>query len=364
MAKTLSAINNHPQLSLRLVVTGSHLDAARGKTIGDIRKAGFSTDLVIPWKDDGTPAGIADQTFAAARKMAAAHCNFKTDIALVLGDRVEAFAAAAAAQLLQLPLAHVHGGDRAQGQSDDTLRHAITKLAHIHITASQQSRNRVIAMGEEVNRVHCYGAPGLEGIASEATKTNQLTSAYPQATPGRYILVQYHPDSPDAPVQYVAAKTILGSLLSSCDLPVIALMPNQDAGAGGIVKALNEQTSPRLIKFAHINRADFLGLMRDCAVLVGNSSAGIIEAASFGTPVLDIGPRQNGREYGPNVIRIPASSRHIRSELRNLLKPHGMAQVRYPRRNLYARPGTSMKISRLLAKIDLTPRLFRKVITY
>ncbi|MEL7238769.1 MAG: UDP-N-acetylglucosamine 2-epimerase, partial [Planctomycetota bacterium] len=174
MQTTLRALETHAAVELQLVATGMHLSAKHGRTIDDIASAGFAIDAAVPWRDvtrnEATGQAIADlsRTFA----------KLSPNIVLVVGDRVEAFAAATAAHLGDIPLAHVHGGDRATGQADDSLRHAITKLAHVHLPATPTSRDRLLKLGEDDWRVHLVGAPGIDGIEEQAAASAEVTSPF------------------------------------------------------------------------------------------------------------------------------------------------------------------------------------------
>ena len=176
MRSTLDAIRRHPCLRLQLVCTGMHLDPAHGRTVEAIRADGWAVDAEVPWGNEhsrlgsanGSPTHNARSTGTAMAALAAAYERLRSDVVVVVGDRVEAFAAAAAAHVAHVPVAHVHGGDRALGQVDDSLRHAISKLAHVHFPATERSALRLKRMGEDPGRVRRVGSPGVDGIKSGA----------------------------------------------------------------------------------------------------------------------------------------------------------------------------------------------------
>jgi UDP-N-acetylglucosamine 2-epimerase (non-hydrolysing)/GDP/UDP-N,N'-diacetylbacillosamine 2-epimerase (hydrolysing) len=170
MRHVLLAIQQHAKLKLQIVVTGMHLDAAHGDGLAEIKRGGWQIDGVVGWDSDSgrDRKTIARNTGSAIARLADAFADLKTDIVLVVGDRVEAFAAASAAHLSGIAVAHVHGGDRAEGQIDDSLRHAISKLAHIHFPATRQSAERLAKLGENRLRIHRTGSPGLDRITEEA----------------------------------------------------------------------------------------------------------------------------------------------------------------------------------------------------
>jgi GDP/UDP-N,N'-diacetylbacillosamine 2-epimerase (hydrolysing) len=370
MRPVLDAIKAHPRLRLQLIVTGMHLQAAHGRSINTIRKEGWTIDATVPW---GTPtsnaARLAEQTGAAMAKMAGALAKLKSDVVLVVGDRVEAFAAASAAHIAGIPIAHIHGGDRALGQIDDSLRHAITKLSHIHFPATRQSAARIRKLGEDADRIVIAGSPGLDGIDRIAAPNEELLLHFPQAAKRRFGLLVLHPATPDDRQEHDRAHLVLHAALAAHikgDVPFklkgtlpfnwVIVYPNSDPGSRGIIRAWEGVRDERVTVRADVPRHLFLALMRDAAVMVGNSSAGIIEAASFGTPVVDIGPRQLGRERSRNCIHVDYDPSAITAAIRNA-KPSSAP-------NVYGSGGAARIITDHLAAIDLVPSLLRKIIAY
>src|SRR5690348_568240 len=192
MRSTLRAIADHPTLQLQLVATGMHLSRSRGRSLDEIRKDGWKVDAVVPWPEQrSSQTETARATGAALSGLAMGFAELNSDVVLVVGDRVEAFAAAAAAHIGGQLVAHVHGGDRALGLVDDSLRHTITKLAHIHFPATRQSARRIIRLGEDQWRVFQVGSPGLDVIRSTAASRDQITQAFPGLVARRYALVVY-----------------------------------------------------------------------------------------------------------------------------------------------------------------------------
>jgi UDP-hydrolysing UDP-N-acetyl-D-glucosamine 2-epimerase len=361
MRSTLRAIRSHPALSLQLVVTGMHLDPKHGRTVNQIRKEGWRIDAVVPWrpaKDDLTL--LAAETGRATARLAERYAKLNSDVVLVLGDRVEAFAAASAAHLSGRIVAHVHGGDRAQGQVDDALRHAITKLAHVHFPATRQSAERIGKLGEEAWRIRTVGAPGLDGIVKDAMGWEEHRRLTGASRKGGYALFVLHPTEAQSEAECQRAKLLLDACVAAGVPEVIAVAPNNDPGANGIVRALREAEG--VTYHANLGREAFLGLLRDAAMLVGNSSSGIIEAASFGTPVLDVGPRQGGRERGANVTTVPFNRTSVRravAEIWNDGRPR-----RCTGKNIYGTGNAGRRIAQALAALVVTGRVRRKRISY
>jgi UDP-hydrolysing UDP-N-acetyl-D-glucosamine 2-epimerase len=409
MRSTLAALRDHPAIRLQLIATGMHLDRRAGRSIDSIR-AESKIDRIIPWRSAKTQTETAAETGRVMAKIAGAFEELKTDVALVVGDRVEAFAAASAAHIGGKLVAHVHGGDRALGIVDDSLRHAITKLAHLHFPATAQSAQRLKRLGEDAWRVHTVGSPGLDDLR-DAEDWSAVAARFPQLKRRQYALLVLHPESADAAREQRSAQMILKYVGLG---QTVVIYPNNDPGADGIRTAwdaflssspgtpgedrgggsqqmrfdLRTAPSPALPRSTgggrKTNRANarshqsavganktfcrnlprrlYLGLLRDAAMLIGNSSSGIIEAASFGTPVINIGHRQDGRERSGNVIDVPVAAAAIRraiGEIWNRGKP-----LRFKGKNVYVSSGAAGKaIADVLARFD-PDRHVRKLISY
>jgi UDP-hydrolysing UDP-N-acetyl-D-glucosamine 2-epimerase len=355
MASTLRAIQGHPNLKLQVVVTGMHLSRARGDSRRAIAAEGWTIDRVVPWPDEaGDSVSTAQHTGAAMAQLARVFDDLQSDVILVVGDRVEAFAAAAAGRLSGRVVAHVHGGDRAQGQVDDSLRHAISKLAHVHFAATSQSAQRLVKLGEDRWRVHRVGAPGIDGIETLAAKKRSRD---------KYALLVLHPADPDERLEHRRAGLILRAIESAGFDRIVIVYPNNDPGSEGIVRRWDQAShDERTIVHKNLSRPEFLGLLRDAAVLVGNSSSGIIEAASFGTPVIDVGPRQRGRQRSQNVTNVPYGKAAIGRALARIWN-NGRPK-RFPKRNVYGGAGVGRRIATILARLSIDDRTRRKLITY
>jgi len=364
MRSTLRAIQAHPKLRLQLVVTGMHLDPRHGRSITEIRREGWTIDATVPWRRGAdAPEAVASKTGHAVAALARAFAKLDSDVILVCGDRVEAFAAAAAGHIGQRIIAHVHGGDRAQGQVDDALRHAITKLGHLHFAATRGSATRIRRMGEEPSRIHVVGAPGLDGIADEAVTLAEARLLVPDVRRHAFALLALHPDDPSERLAFERASMLFDAADAIGFERLVIVAPNNDPGAAGVFRAWKRAArKPHVSLHRDLPRRAFLALLRDAAVLAGNSSAGIIEAASFGTPVINVGPRQLGRERSGNVIDVPYSEAAIRKALArfwNRGKPR-----RFTGRNVYGGPGAGERIAAILGRTPLDDDFRRKLISY
>ncbi len=361
MTSTLRAMRQSAGTEFQLVVTGMHLNPNHGQSIRQVEKEGWKIDAAVPWAiDANTPALVAAATGRAIAGLAKVFEELDTQIVLVVGDRVEALAAATAGNLSGRVVAHVHGGDRALGQVDDSLRHAITKLAHLHFPATVQSAERIRKLGEDRWRIHRVGSPGIDGIVQSATPRNGIFKTY-GLVPGSFAIVVLHPTVTDDLHEAHRAKMVLWAVRVAGIKLVIAIAPNNDPGSNGILRCWDSDELG-LQFHRDLPRADFLGLLRDAAVLVGNSSSGIIEAASFGTPVIDIGDRQEGRERGPNVKNVPFKIETMRKVIGAVWK--NGTPIRFANRNVYGAGATGKKIASVLSTVAINERLLRKLIVY
>lgn len=354
MESTLRAIQSHPTLRLSIVATGMHLDRRHGRTVDEIRRRGWAVDATVPWRGE-----VAEATGLATAGIAKALDRLEADVVLVVGDRVEALAGAVAGHLSGRLVAHVHGGDRALGQVDDALRHAITKLAHVHFAATAESAARIRKLGEDGWRIYQVGSPGIDDIRQSAASRREVEREF-GVRPGRFALLVLHPADADVDLEEQRARIVLDAVLANFD-NVVIVYPNNDPGSTGIVRVWRELEAARIDGVTirkDVPREFFLGLMRDSAVLIGNSSSGIIEAASFGTPVIDIGPRQNGRQRSGNVVHTDYSARAIARALRK------GKMTRWRGQNVYGMGDTSTKITRILSKIGVDKDLRQKLIAY
>jgi UDP-hydrolysing UDP-N-acetyl-D-glucosamine 2-epimerase len=365
MRTTLAAIRGHPKLQLQIVCTGMHLDPAHGRSIDTIRAEGWKVDAVVPWRKRGRNSsdGNAAATGYAMAGLAEAYERLRTDVVLVVGDRVEAFAAAAAAHVARRFLAHVHGGDRALGQVDDSLRHAITKLANLHFPATTGAEERIRRLGEDPRTIHRVGSPGIDGIRGIAASTRALRQTFPGLKPGRFALLLLHPTGPVESTEHRRAAIVFDAVQKSGVEQAVIVYPNNDPGAAGIIRCWEKlRPSADLFIRRDVPRSDFLGLLGDAAVLVGNSSSGIIEAATFGTRVVDVGPRQAGRERGANVTNVPFEREAILKAVMTVWN-NG-----HPRRdtsgNVYGGGGAGARIARILARLPAGARAPGKLIAY
>ncbi len=356
---TISAIARHQRLKLQLVVTGMHLLKRFGHTIDDIVRDGWTIDARIPMQR-GTD-GPTDQAAGLARGIGgiATFLNeASTDIVVVLGDRIEALAGALAAVTTGRCVAHIHGGDVAVGDFDESLRHGITKLAHLHFPATRAAARRIIRMGEPESNVHCVGAPGIDDLAVLVRTYDKR----PQRTHSALIL--FHASGRPVDKEQRAMRTILKAT-SDAGLRQTIIHPNSDRGHTGVVRAIEQhlRATPRgtVEVFTSLKREAYLRRLIEADVLIGNSSSGMIEAATAGTPVVNVGNRQAGRQRaGRSIIDCSETPASIRAAIDRALKLRPIMG----RRTAYGDGTAGVRIAELLAQARVDQAQRRKQCTY
>jgi GDP/UDP-N,N'-diacetylbacillosamine 2-epimerase (hydrolysing) len=304
MRRALIALNESSDCRVSVAVTGMHLDEAYGATFREIEASGLPISARIPTQQ-GARDGLASclAMADAITGLARAWSVQKPNAVMLLGDRSEMLAGALAAAHLDLPIVHIHGGERS-GTLDEPVRHAISKLATLHWVATDESRERLIRMGEHAERISVVGAPGLDGIEADAQAGEAGLKALLQerfgSVPARFVLALMHPESASA-VSAQEQTQMLAQTVEQMELPVLWLKPNADSGSAGVLAALEHMQRGHVQIVAHLERPVFCAAMASAALMVGNSSSGIIEAGSFGLPVINIGKRQNLRQRNANV---------------------------------------------------------------
>ena len=360
MLSSLQRIAATPGLRLQVAVAGMHLSPLHGHTVDEVAASGLEICARIPY-DMATRSGasMAEGIAACLQGMTGLLARERPDALLVLGDRGEMLAGAIAALHVGVPCVHVHGGERS-GTVDEPVRHAISKLASHHFVATAQARERLLRMGEDEHRIHLTGAPGLDGLQELASMDREAFLAAMHLPAGsRFVLALFHPVVQQAGEAFAQAQALVRAL-AQAKLPVVWLEPNADAGSREVLRALDDgPLPPGSQRITHLPRALYAAALRHCDALVGNSSSGVIEAASFGTPVLNIGDRQRMREHGPNVVDVPAEEGAIARGLAQQLG-HG----RYGCDNGWGDGQAGERIAQLLATLPLDAGLLEKINSY
>lgn len=366
LKSSMEAIQNHEHLELQIVATGMHLTPTYGDTIEEIYQDGFKVDAtpkMLVAGDSG--AAMAKSLGVGISAFVDTFEQLEPDIVLVLGDRDEPLAAALAGAHMNIPIAHIHGGDAAKGATiDESIRHALTKFAHLHFPASEASATRIERLGEEPWRVTTVGAPGLDRInAGRYDDPATLTKRYGFDTEQPTILVVQHPLT-RAPRDAGRQMRETVQAVKSFDAQLVFIHPNSDAGRAEIVSEIQSIDDEEGVwVFENLPRSEYLALLDLADVLVGNSSSGIIEASSLGLPVVDVGPRQAGRERAENTISCEHDEEAIREAVADALGE--LAQARAERTsNPYDYGGAGETIANRLSSVELGPPLLEKQITY
>jgi len=362
----LKAISTNDILELFLIVGGMHLSEKHGMTINEIKKDGFKIFATV----DMIPKGNSTYDMAEAlgkgiSSFAKIFHKLRPDINLILGDRDEALASALAAYHMNIPNAHIHGGDKSKAGIDEYNRHCITKISNIHFAATRKSKERIIKMGENPKYVFLTGSPSIdEVVTNKITNKSDLEIKYGLRFTGKEILLLQHPVTTQTEH---SGKQIITTLkaISKLGNTTIAIAPNSDAGNKKIFEYLESFSKKyKFIKmYPSLPRADYLGMLKNCAVLVGNSSSGIIECSYFNTQVVNIGIRQEGRERGKNVIDVQNESvNSIYSAIIKALKRKSRKDV--INEHIYGKGNASATIIRYLERMNLDKELIQKQIFY
>ena len=359
-------IEREPDLTLQLVVTGAHLSQAHGHTVDQITRDGFRIAATVDLGLDGDERAVIVQ--AMARGLAgfgAAFSKLEPDIVVVVGDRYEILVAATAAVTLGIPIAHIHGGERSEGAFDELIRHAITKLSHFHFPAAESYARRIRQMGEDPARIFLCGAPGLEHIdRTHLTPRPEVLRRLGIKDTGQPLgLITYHPVTFADDYGLAELRSVFAAIKSFEQITWIASYPNADPSHGAIGREIAQSMrslGARGKCYASMASSDYLSLLRHAVILVGNSSSGIIEAPSFGTPVVNIGYRQRGRVRAANIIDVdPATTDAIVSAMKSALSPEFEATARACENPFY-QPRTSKCILDTLRAVDLSADEMRK----
>lgn len=343
LAPVARALRDAGEVRPVIMATNMHLSDRFGHTVDEIRRDGFEPECVpMDAETDG----------AVARARAAAQClegaagviaDIRPDALLILGDRYEMLSVAFAATMVRVPIIHMHGGEVSEGAIDDSIRHAITKLAHLHLTSTGEYRARVIAMGEDPARVIDTGAIGVANLGNVPLASREEVErelGIPAGAP--YVVATFHPATLDAADPAERVTAMLDALDRFHGLHVVLTYPNNDPGSEAVVRVIEARAAAapdRITLRRSLGLKLYLSAVSHAAAVVGNSSSGIIEVPSAGIPTVDIGIRQRGRAAGPSVIHCGDSTDEIAAALARAISPE-MRAVASRRVNPYHKPDT------------------------
>jgi UDP-hydrolysing UDP-N-acetyl-D-glucosamine 2-epimerase len=316
----LRALQDAPDVELQLVVTGAHLSVAHGHTVDAIEKDGFPIAARVDLElGDDSAVGIARSMGRGVAGFGVAFAGLAPDILLLIGDRYEVFAAAQAAMVANIPIAHIAGGDTSEGAFDEAIRHSITKMAHVHFVTNAEAARRVRQLGEDPAAVHTTGSPGLDTLVRATLLDRaEIERALGCKLRARNFLITFHPvtlETESSPAQMQALLDALESL--GPDVGLFFTRPNADTGGRELAALLDAWVArhPNSAAFDALGQLRYLSLMRAVDAVVGNSSSGLYEAPSLKKPAVDIGDRQSGRLAAKSVVRCAPTVSAIREAI-------------------------------------------------
>lgn len=357
----LRELATHPAIDLKLIVFGPHLSPEFGRTVAEIENDGLAIDARIECLlSSDSDIGMAKTIGVATLSLADCLGQMRPDLLLLTADRYEMLAPASVALALRIPIAHIEGGEVSEGAIDDAVRNALTKLGHVHFTSTQSGRSRVIAMGEEEWRVHCAGAPSLDHIRRSRLQSREeletkLAIDLRQST----LLVSYHPTT-IARDTTREADAVFSALLDVPD-QLLFCYPNADAGSRLLIDRTHEflKTRGNGRVFVNLPPITYWSLLRCAELLVGNSSSGIMEAASFAVPAVNVGLRQRGRERARNILDVAANRESILEKVA-IAKREDFRRSLTGMSNPYGDGHAAERIAGVLASVPLGEELLIK----
>lgn len=353
----IDAVHRDPDMELQLIVTGMHLSPEFGMTVNEIEKSPFpiAKKIEILLSSD-SPVGVAKSVGLGVISFAEAFAELQPVILVVLGDRFEMLSVATAALIARIPIGHIHGGETTEGVIDEAIRHAITKMSHLHFTATETYRNRVIQLGESPDRVFNTGTPGLDNIEKmDLLDRPAFEAAIDFSLGTRTALVTFHPVTLEKQTAVAQFSELLAALEDFPEMSVIFTMPNADTDGRGIMELIHAfvaQAPAKRKAFSSLGQLRYLSALAHVDVVIGNSSSGLTEVPSFRKPTVNIGDRQKGRLKAASVIDcLPlketigkaiehAFSEDLQQQLATIVNPYGQA-------------GASEKIKEIIQSVDL-----------
>jgi GDP/UDP-N,N'-diacetylbacillosamine 2-epimerase (hydrolysing) len=335
----MQGIKDDPELTLQVIATGMHLSPEFGLTYRDIEKDGFKIDRKVEMlTSSDTSVGIAKSMGLGLIGIADAIDGLSPDLIVVLGDRFEIFAAAAAALVARIPVAHLHGGETTEGAFDEALRHSITKMSHLHFVAAEEYRKRVIQLGEQPERVHMVGGLGVDNIKRlKLLDRPELEESLDFQLGAKSLLITFHPVTLEASTAEEQMTELLAALVKLKDTHLIFTMPNADTDGRALINMVQDfvAQNPNARAYTSLGQLRYLSCVAQVDGVVGNSSSGLAEVPSFKKGTINIGDRQRGRLSATSVINCEPTRQSIegalevlyseafQSSLNQVLNPYG-----------------------------------------
>ena len=351
----IAAIKNDPELTLQIIATNQHLSKLQGETYKEIERDGFTIDYKVYMADDEA----ADNANATSKSISRGVAGFadafdvlKPDLLLILGDRYEMLAVASTALIYKIPIAHLHGGEITEGAFDDAIRHAITKMSHLHFTSTEVYRKRVIQLGEQPDRVFNVGALGVENILKTDFMTKEeMEQSLNFKLTDKCFLCTYHPVTLSNTPSEAQILNLLEALDEYKEYHVIFTYSNSDTNSQIIIKRIQEyvdKNAERCMFIPSLGQRRYFSVLKYLKAVIGNSSSGIIEVPSFGIPTLNIGDRQKGRIAADSVYNCGYSTEEITEGLAKVVA-YGHKDIDNP----YYKEGTCQAIMKIIKSYPL-----------
>ncbi|MCT4605043.1 MAG: UDP-N-acetylglucosamine 2-epimerase [Marinisporobacter sp.] len=362
----LKEIVKDTQLELQLIVTGTHLSEQYGYTIKEIKNDGFYINECISMlMDSNSKESTVKSMGLALIQYAQAFNNMKPDILLILGDRYEIFAAATTAMMMNIPIAHISGGEITEGAIDEQIRHAITKMAHIHFSGAEIYAKNIMNMGEEAWRIFNVGDPGIENIrVTQFMTKEQLKDDLKVEIDEQTLLITYHPVTLEIDKLQQQIDNLI-KVLDKLNKNMIITYPNADQGGKYIIGKLEAfaKRNAKVYLFKSLGIQRYLSVMKLCGAVVGNSSSALIEAPFLKVPVVNIGNRQNGRLMADNIIPCTNDCEDIFNAVNQALSTEFREKVKCTK-SLYGEGSTSKEIVKVLKNIEIDDKLVKKKLVW
>lgn len=318
----LKELKEFSEVELQIIATGSHLSPEHGLTYRQIEKDGFEISQKLEMQiSSNTTVGVTKSVGLAVIGFADAFSNLAPDICVVLGDRYEILAATQAAMLMNIPIAHIHGGETTEGAVDESIRHAISKMSHVHFVAAEPYRQRVLQMGENPNHVFNFGAPGIDSIKKLKLLNKEEWSQQTGFTlSGKIAAITFHPETlSDTPHEAQFSKFLKALEVFSSEWTLVFTKANADAGGhiiNQMIDAFVSKGPANRISFASLGPLLYLSLLKNSSMVIGNSSSGIAEAPSLGVVTVNVGDRQKGRLMASSVLNCKCDEAEIGQKIR------------------------------------------------
>ncbi len=352
----MRSIQESTRLELQIIATGMHLSPDYGYTIRDIESDGFRVDCKVDMLlSSGTVIGVTKSMGLGMIGFADALAELQPDLMLILGDRYEIFAAASAAMIAQIPIAHLHGGERTEGAFDEAIRHSITKMSHLHFVAAEEYRRRVIQLGEAPEKVFCVGGLGIDNIMRlELLSRAELEAALDFKLGPRNLLVTFHPVTLEHETSEIQMNELLAALSELDNTHIVFTMPNSDPEGRLLFAQVEEFCEHRVQARAYtsLGQLRYLSCIEHFDGVIGNSSSGLLEVPSFKKGTINVGVRQHGRLRAESVIDCEPDRESIRCALEQLYSKEFDAQLSNVE-NPYGNGGASEAIVKVLEQRSL-----------